>query len=212
MTLKNKKILITAGPTWVAIDSVRVISNTATGQTGILLAKRLAKLGAKVTLVLGPVGQVKFSKRIRIISFRFFDQLKDIILKEISLAKYDAVIHSAAVSDYRPKKDYIRKVESGKKVWDLILKPTPKIINCIKKLDPSVFLVGFKFEPQVSKNLLFKRAKCLLKRAKLDLVIANTIKDNHYQAYFLTERNISKLCLNKNVLVRNLTLILKENI
>ena len=137
MALKNKRILITAGPTWVAIDSVRVISNTATGRTGILLAKRLAKLGAKVTLVLGPVGQEKFSKRIKIISFRFFDQLKSIILKEISSTKYDAVIHSAAVSDYRPKKNYIRKVMSGKKVWDLILKPTAKIINCIKKLDPS---------------------------------------------------------------------------
>ena len=54
MSLKNKRILITAGPTWVAIDSVRVISNIATGETGILLAKRLSLQGAKVTLALGP--------------------------------------------------------------------------------------------------------------------------------------------------------------
>ena len=52
--LKNKKVLITAGPTWVPIDNVRVISNTATGETGILLSEKLKNLGAKVTLLLGP--------------------------------------------------------------------------------------------------------------------------------------------------------------
>ena len=71
MVLKNKNILITAGPTWVPIDRVRVISNIATGKTGILLAKSANKLGAKVTLVLGPVGEVGLEKEINVKRFYF---------------------------------------------------------------------------------------------------------------------------------------------
>ena len=69
MGFKNKKILITAGPTWIAVDSVRVISNTASGETGQLLADRLAREGAKVTLVLGPVPNRLKNKKVKVIPF-----------------------------------------------------------------------------------------------------------------------------------------------
>ncbi|MBU1999188.1 MAG: phosphopantothenoylcysteine decarboxylase, partial [Candidatus Omnitrophica bacterium] len=68
--LKNKKILITAGPTWVPVDDVRVISNSASGETGILLAKRLSGQGAKVTLLLGPIGNYNPDKKIKLVLFR----------------------------------------------------------------------------------------------------------------------------------------------
>lgn len=76
MSLKNKRVLITAGPTWVAIDKVRVISNTATGATGKILAQQLANKGAKVTLLINAENSCCLNKKIKILPFRFFDQLK----------------------------------------------------------------------------------------------------------------------------------------
>ncbi len=139
--LKNKRILITAGPTWVPIDSVRVISNVATGETGILLAEKLNAIGAKVTFLLGPAAGVPvINKGIRTIRFRFFDELKKVLIKELSSGKYDIVIHSAAVSDYRPMEKYGAKVSSNKNSWKIRLAPTEKLIDTVKKIDDSLFL------------------------------------------------------------------------
>jgi len=189
--LKNKSILITAGPTWVPIDSVRVISNIATGQTGILLAERLRRLGAKVTILLGPVETCSLNKKIRLIRFTFFDELKDKITQELKTKKYDMVIHSAAVSDYRPLKTYSHKIKSGIKKWRLSLIPTEKIIDAIKRIDKSIFLVGFKFELHAGKCALIKKTKELIWHANLDLGVGNTIDKNKYYAYILDNYNRS---------------------
>jgi len=204
MTLKNKRILITAGPTWVAIDSVRVISNIATGETGVLLAEKLSEAGAKVTLVLGPVGACCLNRKIKLIKFKFFDELKNIITKEISSTKYNILIHSAAVSDYKPLKSYNQKVKSGKKLWQLKLTQTPKLIDLIKKCDPSLILVGFKFEPKARKDILMKRAKNLLDHAHLDLIVANTIFGNLYKAYIMNHNRTYGPVFNKKQLAEKL--------
>ena len=98
-----KKVLITAGPTWVAIDKVRVISNIASGETGILLADKLSEQGAKVTLVLGPGNDKNGiqNSRIKIIRFSFFEELRQALKKELKASRYDFIIHSAAVSGFR---------------------------------------------------------------------------------------------------------------
>jgi len=209
MSLKNKRILITAGPTWVSIDSVRVISNIATGETGILLAEKLQKLGAKVTLLLGPVDTCCLNKKInpalsylshrpsrrkggiKLLRFRFFDELKDKIIQELKYKRYDIVIHSAAVSDYKPSKVYSGKIKSGIKNLRLGLVPTEKIINLIKEIDESIILVGFKFELQARKGMLIKSSKELIRHANLDLGVANTIDKNKYSAYILDNYNHS---------------------
>jgi phosphopantothenoylcysteine synthetase/decarboxylase len=172
----------------VPIDSVRVISNTATGETGILLAEKLIRHGAKVTLLLGPVKSCCLNKEIKLLSFRFFDELKNKLIKEIKSNNYDAVIHSAAVSDYRLQKVFVSKVRSGKNKWQINLVPAEKIIDSIKKADRSLLLVGFKFEAGLNKAKLVKKARRLIRRAKADLVIANTINNNRYSAY-LVQRN-----------------------
>ena len=82
MDLKKKRVLITAGPTWVPVDSVRVISNTASGETGILLARQLRRIGAKPTLILGPGHDCCIDKNLNLKRFRFFDELKKIITRE----------------------------------------------------------------------------------------------------------------------------------
>jgi len=210
--LKNKKILITAGPTWVPIDNVRVISNIATGETGILLAERLQRLGAKVTLLLGPVESCCLNKKIKLIPFKFFAELKDNLIKELKSKKYDAVIYSAAVSDYKPEICYRQKIKSGIKKWRLNLIPTSKIIDLIKKIDPALFLVGFKFELGVRKKILIDKTRSLISRAGLDLAIANTIDKNRYLAYIVEREKIYGPILNKKDMVEKLVNITGEKI
>ncbi|MFC1674708.1 phosphopantothenoylcysteine decarboxylase [Candidatus Omnitrophota bacterium] len=185
MAIRNKRILITAGPTWVAIDKVRVISNTATGETGILIAERLQKCGAKVTLILGPVDARLINSGIKVIRFKFFGELKRILENELRSRRYDLLIHSAAVSDYKPRSRHSGKIRSGKRQWRCVLVPTPKIIDGLKRIDRSLFLVGFKFAPLAGADQLFREAKRLRKRADLDLVVANSRRKNKYCAYLI---------------------------
>lgn len=188
--LRNKKILITAGPTWVPIDNVRVISNVASGETGILLAKGAIKAGAKVTLLLGPVNDCSLPKAIKVIRFKFFDELMDNLNKELRSKKYDVLIHSAAVADYRSSVNFKRKISSGLKNLTLKLTPTPKLIDKVKKIDPSLFLVGFKFKPQAQKEKLIAEARGLIKHSGADLVVANTIFGKRYSAYIVNRKEM----------------------
>jgi phosphopantothenoylcysteine decarboxylase/phosphopantothenate--cysteine ligase len=210
--VKNKKILITSGPTWVPIDNVRVISNIATGETGIFLAEKLQRLGAKVTLVLGPVGACCLNRKINLMRFRFFNELRDIIIKELRSKKYDVIIHSAAVSDYKPAKIYKQKVKSGMKKWRMDLVPTEKIIDLFKKIDLSIFLVGFKFEPNTNKEKLISNARVLIQRSRLNLAVANTISQGKYKAYIVGKQRINGPFLNRDYLIRDLIKALGENL
>jgi len=212
MGLKNKRVLITAGPTWVPIDKVRVISNVATGKTGILLAKELCRLGAKVTLLLGPVKYDYLNKNIKLINFQFFAELKDLIKKELSSKKYDIFIHTAAVSDYRPLKTYSYKIKSDIKNLKLNLIPTEKLIEMIKKIVPYIFLVGFKLEEGVSSKRLISRAKSLIKRAKLDLAVANEVCNNYYRAFIVNHKKIQGPFFNREEMVKNLIKLIGEKI
>lgn len=212
MAIKNKRILITAGPTWVPIDNVRVISNVATGETGILLANKLQHLGARVTLMLGPVGSCCLNKKIKLINFRFFEELKDKIIRELKTKKYDAVIHSAAVSDYRPKKIYSEKLNSGIKNLKLNLAPTEKIINLVKKINNSLILVGFKFEPKISKRKLIDRTVALIRRARLDLAVANTINKNGYSSYIIDRSKLHGPLFSKKNMIDKLVNLIGENL
>lgn len=190
MDLRNKRVLITAGPTWVPIDKVRVISNIASGETGILLARQLRRIGARPTLVLGPGQSCCIDRKLNLKPFRFFNDLKNIISKELKSKKYDLAIHSAAVSDYRPKAKLRKKVGSGIKEWKLNLTPLPKLIKLIKKTAPGIFLVGFKYEPEAKKESLLREAKKLLNHSGASLVVANTARPGQYQAYILGKEKI----------------------
>lgn len=190
MDIKNKRILITAGPTWVPIDSVRVISNIATGATGMALAEQLSRLGAKVTLLLGQIPACQPKKDIKIIRYKFFEELYRLFKQALQKGSYDIVIHSAAVSDYKPKDNFHKKVRSGAKAWVLRLEPTKKIINLVKGLKPKPLLVGFKFEPFSSKGYLLQQAHLLMQHAKADLIVANTTRKDNYCAYILGQEEI----------------------
>lgn len=177
--------MITSGPTWVAIDQVRVISNLASGETGFILADRFKKLGAKVTLLLGPGNFYGSAKGIRLIRFHYFSELAQLLDKELKTGRYTALIHAAAVADYQPKRVCHNKVSSRRKNWAINLVPTKKIIHSFNKY-PDLFTVGFKFEPDAIKDKLLARGRMLLKKADLNLVVANSNKNNNYQAYILS--------------------------
>ncbi|MBM3243813.1 MAG: phosphopantothenoylcysteine decarboxylase [Candidatus Omnitrophica bacterium] len=209
-SFKGKKIIITAGPTWVKIDSVRVISNTASGQTGTLLAERLSRLGARVTLLLGPVGKLSLSSKVKFLHFKLFEELYSLIKKELSSESYDFAIHSAAVSDYRLARIHRKKLDSGLKNLRLELKPTIKIINLFKKMQPQAKLVAFKFEPDTLKKQLELEAYRLIKSSGAKLIVANTTKNNGYAAYIVSPEKTLGPFLNKGYLAKNLIKLMKD--
>lgn len=210
MRLKNKFILITAGPTWVSIDRVRVLSNIASGETGIALAEKLARSGAKITLLLGPVGKYEAVNKFRILRFKFFDELKNQLFHELKHRKYDVVIHSAAVSDYRPTRVLPGKAKSNLQHWRIGLVPTAKLIERVKKINRNIFLVGFKFEPDKPKKMLINSARRLIKSADADLVIANTLSRSRYKAYILGKNKDYGLLTSKHTMVDRLSKIISE--
>lgn len=204
INLKNKRILITAGPTWVPIDSVRVISNVATGETGILLAREAQKAAAKVTLILGPVNDCCLNRDFEVLRFRFFDELKRILIQQLRLKKYDVLIHSAAVADYRPQKVFKYKLDSRQKRIRLNLVATPKLVNSIKKIDPAILAVAFKFETRCGISKLIASAARLLRKADMDLIVANTIDNGGYRAYILDKHGSTGPILSKSKLAKKL--------
>ncbi|MCV0410810.1 bifunctional phosphopantothenoylcysteine decarboxylase/phosphopantothenate--cysteine ligase CoaBC [Nitrosopumilus sp.] len=171
--LKNKKVLITAGPTLEYIDPVRVITNISSGKTGILLASELISAGAKVTIIYGP-GNEKPSKGAKVINVTTSKEMLDITKKELK-KKFDVVIMAAAVSDYTPESVSKSKIKSDKKFLTIRLKKVPKIIEQVKKLQKDTLLVGFKAESNITKSALIKSAQKKMRDANADIMIANDI-------------------------------------
>lgn len=205
MSLKNKKLLITAGPTWVAIDPVRVITNIASGQTGQIMARLARDKGAKVTLLLGSADKEKSLTGIKVKTFRFFHELKDLIFKEIKSKDYDCIIHNAAVSDFLVRKATKRKIDSGKKSLEIKLSPAPKIINQIRRMAPKSILVMFKLEANVSYPELIRKARLAQSRVGADIVIANMFRQARLKSFIYNHKQLlakadSRLSLAKAVI------------
>lgn len=171
--LKNKKVLMTTGPTIEHIDPVRVITNQSTGKTGVSLATELISSGAKVTLIYGP-GNEKPPKSAKIINVSSSIEMLTAVRKELK-KKFDIVIMAAAVADYIPINSSKTKIKSSKNELKISLKKAPKIIDQVKKIQKNVLLIGFKAETNLTKNQLIKSAQKKLKESSSDLIVANDI-------------------------------------
>ncbi|MFA6458999.1 MAG: phosphopantothenoylcysteine decarboxylase [Candidatus Paceibacterota bacterium] len=200
MILKNKSltgfnILVSAGSTWVSIDTVRVITNIFKGKIGLTIAEAAAQHGANVTLLLGPsmdVSSLKLPVNINVIRFKYFDEL-DLLMKNALISqKFDAVVHSAAVSDFKLKKVHIGKIKSNTNNLILRLIPTKKIVDDIKKYAPNVFLIKFKLEVGVTVEKLTSIAFNSLQKSNADLIVANIYdsKFTDHEAYIIDKQNI----------------------
>ena len=171
--LKNKKVLMTAGPTIEYIDPIRAITNLSSGKTGTLLASELISAGAKVTLVYGPGNQTP-SKGIKVINVTTSKEMFDATKKELK-KKFDIVIMAAAISDYTPENPSKSKIKSDKKSLIIRLKKAPKIIDLVRKYQKNALLVGFKAETNLTKIALIKSSQKKMKESGADIIVANDI-------------------------------------
>jgi phosphopantothenoylcysteine decarboxylase / phosphopantothenate---cysteine ligase len=150
------KVLITAGGTTEAIDPVRVLTNTSTGETGVRLANALAEFGNDVTLLLSSSSPFRDAVRagVRISYYETFNELDSKMREELSSSDYSSLIHAAAVSDY-----HVEKIENsagtvisgtakiqGKDPLTLRLAPNPKILEKVREYakNPKLKVISFK--------------------------------------------------------------------
>lgn len=167
----GKKVLITAGPTYEAIDPVRFIGNHSSGKMGFALAQKLADSGARVVLVTGPSTQ-KSAERVQRIDVVSADEM----LKEAVAHFIDADISilSAAVSDYKPSHTAKQKIKKDDDHLTLELTKTPDIAATLgKQKKNGQLLVGFALETDNEKA----NASGKLKKKNFDLIVLNSLND-----------------------------------
>jgi phosphopantothenoylcysteine decarboxylase/phosphopantothenate--cysteine ligase len=173
--LAKKRVLVTAGPTFEYIDPVRIITNKSSGKMGVAVAEEALARGAEVTLVYGP-GTAIPPISVKKIPVETSQEMYEAVVSELKSKKYDIAIATAAVADWAPEEHYEYKVPTSTKAELTVkLKPTPKIIDAVKKISPDTFLVAFRAEYNLSDEELIQSAYERLKRAKADLIAANDI-------------------------------------
>lgn len=179
--LKGKKVVISAGPTFEAIDPVRFIGNNSSGKMGFALAENFATKGADVVLVTGPVSLSTQHSNIQRINVTSAEEMQQAMLAEYNNA--DIVIMSAAVADYRPKVKATEKIKKAADDLTIELVKNPDILSNLGAQKQNQLLVGFALET----NNEEANAKDKLKRKNLDLIVLNSL--NHSGAGFQHDTN-----------------------
>jgi phosphopantothenoylcysteine decarboxylase/phosphopantothenate--cysteine ligase len=182
LPLADQKILVTAGPTYEAIDPVRFIGNHSSGKMGFAIADQLAAMGADVILVAGPTAQVSGQKSIQRIDVTSAAEMLDACLRYYHDSK--ACIMCAAVADYTPVHVSAQKIKKQDKGLNVELKKTTDILKTLgqQKLNNQV-LVGFALETNnEEKNAIEK-----LQKKNLDFIVLNSLNDKG--AGFKTDTN-----------------------
>ena len=173
--LAKMKILITAGPTLEYIDPIRIITSKSSGRMGIEIARAAYERGAKVTLVYGH-GTVTPPDKVTVINVETTQAMYEAVTSELSAHEYDVVIAAAAVADWTPTKQRKEKVPTATtKTLSVAFQPTVKIVDAIKGVQESVYLVLFKAEHDVTDDELVTRAHKRMGKAKADLIVANDV-------------------------------------
>ena len=166
--LAGKKVLITAGPTYEAIDPVRFIGNHSSGKMGFALAEALAFMGAEVTLVAGPTTLNTNGRNIKRIDITTAQQMYDAC--HLHFDKMDVAILAAAVADYKPKVVSDLKIKKKNIDLNLELELTKDILDSLGKLKkPNQLLVGFALETDNE----IENAKAKVKNKNLDFIVLN---------------------------------------
>ncbi|WP_346882096.1 bifunctional phosphopantothenoylcysteine decarboxylase/phosphopantothenate--cysteine ligase CoaBC [uncultured Algibacter sp.] len=171
LPLRGKKILLTAGPTYEAIDPVRFIGNHSSGKMGFEIAKAAANLGAEVVLVTGPTHQSVKHASINVIPVVSAQEMYDAVHNHFETS--DVAILSAAVADFTPKEVAVRKIKKKSSTLTLELEKTKDILASIGAIKKHQYLVGFALET----NDEIENAKGKLKRKNLNLIVLNSLND-----------------------------------
>ncbi len=172
LPLSGKKVLITAGPTYEAIDPVRFVGNHSSGLMGYELAKEAARLGAEVILVSGPSHLSIKHDLISLIKVVSADEMYDAV--HAHYKNIDIAICAAAVADYRPKTVAIQKIKKASDDLSIVLTKNKDILLSLGKAKKKQFLVGFALETENE----VENAKGKLQRKNLDAIVLNSLNDS----------------------------------
>ncbi|WP_163401114.1 bifunctional phosphopantothenoylcysteine decarboxylase/phosphopantothenate--cysteine ligase CoaBC [Flavobacterium fluviatile] len=171
LPLKGKKILITAGPTYEAIDPVRFIGNHSSGKMGYDIAKAAANLGASVVLVSGPTNLKIEDSLIEVVNVVSAQEMYDAC--HLYFNDTDVAIAAAAVADYKPKVFAVQKIKKAADEFSIELEKTKDILFSLGKIKKDQFLIGFALETENE----IENAKLKIQKKNLDLIVLNSLQD-----------------------------------
>jgi len=171
MPLKDKRILITAGPTYEAIDPVRFIGNHSSGKMGFALAKVAIELGAEVILISGPSEEKISHPLVSVIKVMSAEKMFEKVKKYYS--SVDIAISAAAVSDFKPMNYKAQKIKKNQNIQSIELSPTKDILAYMGEKKKDQYLVGFALETENE----IDNAKLKLKIKNLDGIVLNSLND-----------------------------------
>ncbi len=170
-TLLGKTVLITAGPTYEAIDPVRFIGNHSSGKMGFSIAEEAANRGAKVILISGPSSEKTHHQNIEIHRVTSAKEMSEEVFKHYE--NVDIAIASAAVADYAPKEIAKEKIKKNDESLTIELVKNPDILKTMGERKSHQFLVGFALETQNEEE----NATGKLKKKNLDMIVLNSLRD-----------------------------------
>ena len=172
--LTGKKVLVTAGPTYEAIDPVRFIGNHSSGKMGIAIAEEAAERGADVVLILGPTHLQANHPNIRTVKVQNAAQMYDAVHREFDNA--NITIMAAAVADFTPEQTAGQKIKKTGDTMNLKLKPTKDILASLgQKKSGSQILIGFAMETENEKDNALKK----LRKKNLDFIVVNSLREKN---------------------------------
>ena len=172
LPLKGRKILITAGPTYEAIDPVRFIGNHSSGKMGFDIASSAANLGASVILVTGPTHCKVSNPLIKVIPVVSAREMYDAC--HLYYTEVDVAIAAAAVADYRPKIVATQKIKKSADDFTIELEKTKDILASLGEIKDNQFLIGFALETENE----IENAKLKIQKKNLDLIVLNSLQDS----------------------------------
>ncbi|MDT0557538.1 bifunctional phosphopantothenoylcysteine decarboxylase/phosphopantothenate--cysteine ligase CoaBC [Ichthyenterobacterium sp. W332] len=171
LPFKDYKVLITAGPTYEAIDPVRFIGNHSSGKMGFEIAKAAANLGAEVQLITGPSKETVTHSLINVTRVTNGEAMYNAV--HTYYEDTDVAIMSAAVADYKPKQVADKKIKKSDSSLTIELEKTKDILKSCGKIKANQYLVGFALET----NNELEHAKGKLLSKNLDLIVLNSLND-----------------------------------
>ena len=172
LPLKGKKVIITAGPTYEAIDPVRFIGNHSSGKMGFEIAEECANMGAEVILVSGPSTLSTVNSSINKIDITSADEMYNAVHNNFETS--DIGVFAAAVADYKPKTVALEKIKKKDADMNIQLEPNKDILASVGKIKNDQILVGFALETENELD----NAKGKLERKNLDFIVLNSLKDS----------------------------------
>ena len=171
LPLRGKKILVTAGPTYEAIDPVRFIGNHSSGKMGFDIAESAANYGAEVILISGPTHLNTINPVINLIRVTSAKEMYDACHEYFN--SVDVAICAAAVADYKPKFVAEQKIKKTETSLIIELEKTEDILASLGKIKQNQFLIGFALETENE----IENAKLKIQKKNLDLIVLNSLQD-----------------------------------